>query len=219
MVSAWCARRPRPRASVRRWRRSRRNGPGGGVPRRGRGGKYWFDGDGDRVIVPRCHTELHLRPHRVWHIQQRGGEAAWVNARRSASHPGSTRITSGDRVARAGHLIQTNHGRRWPRGDHFGSDRCVVGRPSRTWDRGCGVDLELILAFEQRRELSMRNDLDGSLNQPDDHQQNEKNGGRLAICAVRPANRSKKVVLGVRDRMGATDSGPHRHRSTRSAVA
>jgi hypothetical protein len=54
----------------------------------------------------------------------------------------------------------------------------------------------------------MRNDLDGSLNQPDDHQQNEKNGGRLAICAVRPANRSKKVVLGVRDRMGATDSGP-----------
>ena len=136
------------------------------------------------------------------------GEAAWVNARRSASHPGSTRITSGDRVARAGHLIQTNHGRRWPRGDHFGSDCSVVRRPSRTWDRGCGVDLELILAFEQRRELSMRNDLDGSLNQPDDHQQNEKNGGRLAICAVRPANRSKKVVLGVRDRMGATDSGP-----------
>ena len=41
----------------------------------------------------------------------------------------------------------------------------------------------------------MRNDLDGSLNQPDDHQQNEKNGGRLAICAVRPANRSKKPTL------------------------
>src|SRR4029079_14363811 len=77
-----------------------------------------------------------------------------------------------------------------------------------TWDRGCGVDLELMLAFEQRRELSMRNDLDGPLNQPDDHQQNEKNGGRLAICAVRPANRSKRVVLGVRDRMGATDSWP-----------
>jgi hypothetical protein len=32
------------------------------VPRRGRGGKYWFDGDGDRVIVPRCHRNFTCAP-------------------------------------------------------------------------------------------------------------------------------------------------------------